>query len=413
MFGAFVLIWLAFAIGNTLPKTVRASFRWAMLARLCISVANVALEGQMIGADADAQGFFNGAVKRSSNLESLSWNLVELFNGTNGFINVHALLQGLFGGPDFFLSHAFSLLGAAGCLVVLAKTWLLLFPQNTQGLTRLLLIYSFTPSVLTNQSYILREVWQSLCILGLAWLGVAIQVRGWSFGRVIGLLLFTLVGCFLHNAMPVAIPTLLILSVMLANKVSPTNLLRSPAKIFKATLMVFIFITITFPLLSQSSLFNLEKASLFEQAEVYSTTGLQDARAEYGNLFQASQPWTIVPTFLAYQLMPIPGQIANIADVILFAENFLRLALLWLYWQKRKSLSSSQRNNCDGLLLMWFIMELIWSIGTINWGTAARHHIAAYGLLLICGLSKEFRRDPNKSKFAPVNQYRRTPTKNL
>lgn len=405
---------LAFAIGNTLPKTVRASFRWAMLARLSVSVANVALEGQMIGADADAQGFFNRAVERSSNLESLSWDILELFDGSNGFINVHALLQGLLGGPDFFLSHAFSLLGAAGCLVVLAKTWLLLFPQNNQGLARLLLIYSFTPSVLTNQSYILREVWQSLCINGLAWLGVAIQVRGWSFGRVIGLLLFTLVGCFLHNAMPVAIPTLLILSLMLANKVSTTNLLRSPANIFKTTLLVIIFIAITFPLLSQSALFtSWQKGSLLEQAEVYSINGLQSARAEYGNLFQASQPWTIVPTFLAYQLMPIPGQIANIADVILFAENFLRLALLWLYWQKRKSLSSSQRNNCDVLLLMWFIMELIWSTGTINWGTAARHHIAAYGLLLICGLSKEFRRDPNKSKFAPVNQYRRTPTKNL
>lgn len=397
MFGAFVLILLAFAIGNTLPKTVRASFRWAMLARLSVSVANVALEGQMIGANEDANAFFGKAVERSSNLESLSWNLVELFNGSNGFINVHALLQGLFGGPDFFLSHAFSLLGAAGCLVVLAKTWLLLFPQNTQGLTRLLLIYSFTPSVLTNQSYILREVWQSLCILGLAWLGVAIQVRGWSFGRVIGLLLFTLVGCFLHNVMPVAIPALLILSMMLANKVSATNWLRSPANIFKTTLLVIIFIAITFPLLSQSALFtSLQEGLLVAQAEVYSLKGLQNARAEYGNLFQASQPWTIVPTFLAYQLMPLPDKISTIADIILFAENFLRVALLWLYWQKRKGLSSSQRNNCDMLLLMWFIMELIWSTGTINWGTAARHHIPTYGLLLICGLSKESGKNRDK-----------------
>ncbi len=398
MFGAFVLILLAFAIGNTLPKTVRASFRWAMLARLSISVANVALEGQMIGADADAQGFFSRAVERSSNLESLSWDLAQLFDGTHGFINVHALLQGLFGGPDFLLSHAFSLLGGAACLVVLAKTWLLLFPENTQGLTRLLLIYSFTPSVLTNQSYILREVWQSLCILGLAWLGVVIQVRGWTFGRVIGLLLFTLVGCFLHNVMPVAMPALLILSMMLANKVSPANLLNQPSNIFKTTLLIVILVAITFPLISQSALFtSLQEGALIESAEVYTINAVQDARAEYGNFFQASQPWTIVPTFLAYQLMPIPGRIATIADIILFAENFLRVALLWLYWRKRKRFSPSQRNNGDLLLLMWFIMDLIWSTGTINWGTAARHHIPAYGLLLICGLSKELGKNQDKS----------------
>ena len=32
-------------------------------------------------------------------------------------------------------------------------------------------------------------------------------------------------------------------------------------------------------------------------------------------------------------------------------------------------------------------MEVIWALGTVNWGSAARHHVPAMGLLLIGSLA--------------------------
>jgi hypothetical protein len=32
--------------------------------------------------------------------------------------------------------------------------------------------------------------------------------------------------------------------------------------------------------------------------------------------------------------------------------------------------------------MSYFAQELIWSIGTVNWGTSVRHHMPSFGLLL-------------------------------
>lgn len=38
---------------------------------------------------------------------------------------------------------------------------------------------------------------------------------------------------------------------------------------------------------------------------------------------------------------------------------------------------------------MYLFLELIWSFGTVNWGTALRHHIPSIGLLIVCALHKK------------------------
>ncbi|MFM6155751.1 MAG: hypothetical protein ACKPE3_22600, partial [Sphaerospermopsis kisseleviana] len=70
-----------------MPRKALNPFLFSMVARLGISIANVVLEGNMIGADADAQDFFSEAVYLSDNIQYLNWDLDVLFNGTEGFIN--------------------------------------------------------------------------------------------------------------------------------------------------------------------------------------------------------------------------------------------------------------------------------------------------------------------------------------
>ncbi len=388
MFGSLFILLLIVLMPFTLPRASRIAFLGVMIIRLLVSLANVWLDGRMIGADADANKFFEDAVSRSADLQSLDWSIDLVFGGTHAFVNVHAILQGVLGGPDFFLSHTFSLLGSAACLWVIVKIWYLLSPaKKRKGIFTLLVIYSLIPSVLTNQSYILREVWQSLCPLALLWLGLSIRIKGWSLPRVLGLLVFSLIGSFLHRALPVVMPLLLVMSIMIANGVSLENIARKPAKLGLLIVSILAVLAIVSPILALSSDYNGSgDESLAQNADTYTARAGQDARAEYGKIFKVSNPLSIVPCFLAYQLMPIPGKISTFPDVILFAENVLRLFLIYTYWRRRSDLSQFQRSICDVALAMWFVQEFVWSIGTINWGTAARHHVPGVAFLLICGL---------------------------
>ncbi|PNK21410.1 hypothetical protein CEP07_01750 [Cylindrospermopsis raciborskii S01] len=380
---AFILLLLVFSIGLSLPRKALKPFLFSMVARLGISIANVVLKGNMIGADADAHAFFSQAVYLSANMHSLNWDLNVLLNGTEGFINVHALVQ-FVGGPDFFLSHAFSLLGAAVGLWLLTQSWLLLFPQGKKYLGRVILLYTLYPSILTLQSYILREVWQNVCILGLGWLALKIKAKGWSQGRILGLVTLTIAGSLLHTAMPLVMPLLLIISIMLANKVSLTRL-YSPIRLVKVLIVLLVLSALILPVISQSPHFKAF-GELIENTDQYSQSALQDARAEYGKLFFANQPWTIIPTFLAYELMPLPFQIKTPSDLVAFIQNLFRVWLLWVYWRRRQYLDKNTLQSVNMLLLMWLVIDLVYATGTINWGTAARHHTKSLALLLLSGL---------------------------
>ncbi|OHY33415.1 hypothetical protein BCV63_05250 [Cylindrospermopsis raciborskii CS-508] len=340
----------------------------------------------MIGANLDAQSFFSQSVYLSANIQYLNWDLDVLLNGTEGFINVHALVQ-FVGGPDFFLSHAFSLLGASVGLWLLTQSWLLLFPQGKKYLGWVILLYTLYPSILTFQSYILREVWQNVCILGLGWLALKIKAKGWSGGRILGLVTLTIAGSLLHKAMPLVMPLLLIISIMLANKVSLINWLYSPIRLVKLLIVLLVLSSLILPVISQSSYFSaLTEGELIEQTDQYSEIALKDARTQYGKLFFANQPWTIIPTFLAYELMPLPFQIRNPADLVAFIQNLFRVWLVWVYWRHRQYLDKNTLQSVNMLLLMWLVVDLVYAAGTINWGTAARHHIKSLALLLLSGL---------------------------
>ena len=388
MFGAFILLLIAFSMALAMPKQARKPFLLSMTARLAISVANVVSGGNMIGADADAGKFFSDSVYFSANIESIDWNLLSLVNGTTLFINVHALVQFLLGGPDFLLAHAFSLLGAAIGLWLLKQTWLLIFPQDKKYLKWLILLYTFYPSVLMYQSYILREVWQNICILGLGWLALKIKAEGWSLMRSLALAIFLLFGSLLHAAMPLV---MVIFIIFFASSIRLNKFLSSPSRLLQGIVLLSGLIVILFnlflPVVTQSTFFDsLSEGGLLERTEQYGKGGLLDARAEYGNLFFANQPLTIVPTFLAYQLMPLPPQMRTPADVIAFIQNLFRVWLIWVYWRYRNRVDQNTRNSLSVLFLMWLVVDVIYATGTINWGTASRHHIKSFALLLVSGL---------------------------
>jgi hypothetical protein len=128
----------------------------------------------------------------------------------------------------------------------------------------------------------------------------------------------------------------------------------------------------------------------FEYAASYRVHGeLAGGRTNYGVLLDSSSPIRFAATvplvFAEYMFSPLPWQVANGLDAYALAEAVLRFALLLLallaWWRAR----GERRSQYSFLLWCYFSLELLWSLGTLNWGTAIRHHLPGYGLLVAVG----------------------------
>ena len=112
-------------------------------------------------------------------------------------------------------------------------------------------------------------------------------------------------------------------------------------------------------------------------------------RTTYGVVLDTSSALGLVKTipiiFAQYMFAPFPWQVGNVMDVYALLESMLRFVLLFfavLSWRR----SSSEVRSYYGFLLIIFLsMELMWALGTINWGTAMRHHVPGYSIIVLLG----------------------------
>ena len=74
-------------------------------------------------------------------------------------------------------------------------------------------------------------------------------------------------------------------------------------------------------------------------------------------------------------------------DLVPIMESVLRIALVYMFFRYRNKLAVDKQINVDMLFVIWLAIEIIWAVGTINWGTALRHHTVAYGFILLVGIS--------------------------
>jgi hypothetical protein len=97
-------------------------------------------------------------------------------------------------------------------------------------------------------------------------------------------------------------------------------------------------------------------------------------------------------TFLPYALFqylfePVPWHISAIQDLELVGENLLRAWLMWKALRRAWRIRHQQRRLLLFLIAAYFVEELLWAIGTVNWGQAARHHIPGMAILLVCAFA--------------------------
>ena len=89
--------------------------------------------------------------------------------------------------------------------------------------------------------------------------------------------------------------------------------------------------------------------------------------------------------FLKYNLEPILSpQKINTKDIVLIFENLVRSSIYIVIFVFSFNINNLKNNIYVAILLVLLFTEMVWSLGTNNWGTASRHHIPSTGLILIC-----------------------------
>jgi hypothetical protein len=107
-----------------------------------------------------------------------------------------------------------------------------------------------------------------------------------------------------------------------------------------------------------------------------------------------------IPTALfSYLFEPMPWRASRPQDMALLLENLLRAYLIWIAWAGFRKVSGKKKNVIFYLIISYFALETIWAQGTMNWGTAARHHIPGLGILVLSAFAYS---KPRRLKSKPL-----------
>ena len=126
--------------------------------------------------------------------------------------------------------------------------------------------------------------------------------------------------------------------------------------------------------------------SLSSAQETYLSGAIRTNEQYATRSFYFHPPANILLLPIYYRLRPYFFEVSTFLDLILFSCNilcvFIFIRVAFLIHAGRRALSSQRR-----LLLLSILSllpyDVIWSLGTVNWGTSARHASATTVLLLV------------------------------
>ena len=128
---------------------------------------------------------------------------------------------------------------------------------------------------------------------------------------------------------------------------------------------------------------------IFQSGSIIDSMG---SRAQYADLRLeidgvSGLLYFIPVALLQYLFEPMPWRSLSIVDYVLVLENIMRAIFIFYGIKGLFVLPSLYKKIIFFLLVCYLSTELIWAVGTTNWGTASRHHVPSLGILLLLGLA--------------------------
>jgi hypothetical protein len=329
--------------------------------------------GPSFGADIDAAGFHAGAVAYSKGLNFVFYP-TEFYTYSLGMIyrwvSDSLLLGSLLSCAAWFASA-----------VVLLKMMRLL-SLSAYSQFQAMFIYALLPSAILITSVTLREAYQLLALNLAVYSALRIYMNQSMVQWALLLLAVTLLGLLHYGLLVVGILIAFIAGISTFFKRYDRNSVLK-LTFFLAISAIAVYIALVLLLSIVHNEFNGLAAALQSRQDSWQKI----SRAYYSigvKIASDSDILLFIPAALFHYLFqPMPWHITQIADFGLFLENMLRAFLLWKVLLNLYQLPSQRRAPVLVVFVCYLITETLWAVGTINWGTAARHHVPSLGLLVL------------------------------
>jgi hypothetical protein len=365
----------------TFPPLENLSVRKAIVLGLLLRFGMAAWSGfgsTNIVAMPDAAGFHLGAAAyaQGKGLEDFQ------------FANIYIYCLGTIYGwtiSSLFWGNLLSCGAWLGSAVLLLRTMQILSIREGQQI-RAMLLFSLLPSSILMTSITLRESYQLFAVNLAMYSAINILVRN-SFRDGFLLIPSLILMGGMHGALFVA-GVFIIATVFSIYLLSNKKIHLGRFLLYFILIGMLVFLGYPYFL---NAVFNTNDVGLFAALQARQDSWQQSARASYNIGIKIESLLDLIifipSALLNYLFQPMPWRISTFPDVALFLENLLRG---WLIYKALSCLfsSSHEKKKMIGLIFIsYLLIEVVWAVGTINWGTAVRHHVPAFGILLLAAYS--------------------------
>ena len=386
--------------------------------RVCISLWN-GFWGPSLGANADASSFHQAAINLFSYPGPIN-ELVELSTTYSTYFSLHpdyahgyhllnhfysyllATIYFITTGSLFIGSIFSAFIWAASAMILIYFMRLLEVGHSDQF--KAMVIYSLWPSSIVLTSVTLREAFE-LFLVNLAvyfalkcYLKKSIKYGLLLFAVIIVVIKFHVSFVVLGSFIIFALLIMLILRKFTGFSVFKVLLISTFAACITYSAISLYGITIT-----NFRGYSFENG-LPAAIEQYLLGGITyGGRTQYILNLEISGMIDLLlflpKNFLQYLFEPMPWRVSTFSDVLVLLENLLRAGLILKILTGVRHMPAQKRHLVLFTFFCYLILEITWSAGTVNWGTAIRHHVPGMGLLIVTAFACSRIKRDNKNSF--------------
>ncbi len=299
-------------------------------------------------------------------------------------------------GLSTMLGVQLSILAFVASCIVFAKLARLLGVEKYT--VPMLAIYALAPAMLMLTSTTIREPYQILFFMTAVYAGLRYRIHGdlQYLGACVASAL--LMGVF-HNGLIAFAPVLV--SLIALWRIHSTRVRRGFISRRGLVLLVSVLPVVALGvgfvgrlaavgITGSNALQVLGTRRVLTAVARYREGGMDvTARATYGVRLDLSSPGgaarSVVLIAAYYMFAPFPWQVRSPLDAYGAMESILRLVLLIGAVRLWMHLRGPPRRVVAVMLVLYFGLAAMWGIGTVNYGTALRHHLTTTWILLLLG----------------------------
>lgn len=289
-------------------------------------------------------------------------------------------------GISQFLGAQMTHLAFSGCVIVFVELGCLL-QLESKRMRNAVLLYGLLPSCALHAAVTMREIFQAFGFLLLIYGLVRLRLKAPDLGSLT-IPIGSLVLLFSHKGFALFLILALPLSLAWATGMRINRIVTTGAVVFA---VLFLFGEDLWKLMLENSysLRAIAEGQGLEYIDQYADQ-VERGRSDFDVNLKLDSPGNFISTapvvFIYYLFSPLPWQISATLDLEGFAESLIRMWLLLVSVNRFRSATGEERKLRFYLIAIFLLMEMTWAAGTSNWGTAVRHRLVAWPLLVLSGM---------------------------